>query len=304
MKSFALRLPIAVLALSVAAAAPASAQLGHLLKKAKQSASGGSPGDASAPPHFDASTVELVPARVAGVLKGLHAQARVLAGSNGHSVASLNAQRDAAAKSLDASRAAHATAREQYDRLVDQRNECRTSVGNQREQQREKTNTSSGGSDAAMQAMVAKYKQEIMAAMQQGDMQKVQALTQEMQKKMMQTAGTAAAAESAAQDSTARADSLAVDKQCGPAPTPPPFIAEQDSLQAQLEKLDTDIRTVQQQAELAASTASALSQLQYAVALERITTCLRGSREAFSKAELNALDAQQQELKQALASIQ
>jgi hypothetical protein len=285
----------ALIALAAVTPRPAQAQFGSLLKKAKHAVtSSAKPSDdASHPPQFDEVTVELVPTRVTALIKGLQTEQQILAGTNGNGVDALTAHRDAVQQALTTSHNQHDGEFAQYDKLRMQNEDCRETIGTRLNDKHAKE-IDAAEQNGTMQG--DKYAAEMQAALKAGDLQKLHAIQQEM----MQMAGN----QMSASDSTNRADSIMVEKQCGPAPTPPAFIAEQDSLETLRGQLDAQIRSTQQRAQVTGARTSGLNQVQFAMAIERVQYYFGGSRWAFTKAELAALDAHKDELKQAMSALQ
>jgi hypothetical protein len=277
-------------ALIAAVPAPAHAQFGKLLKKAKEQVSNNPSSDPSVP-HYDETTIELGPDQVAQVIKGLQAEQQVLEGTNGNSLQAITQHAEAVDKQLDAMYTSDGNERETYNNEVNRINTCRSDVMDRRQQQ----NQAKFQAQAASPEFRAKYMQlahDMAMAQAKGDTAGVRKIREQM-------------IASASPD--VKADTAAADKECGRPPAEPRRLVVEDSLRALGVQLHDEMRERQQRAATAGVRGSGLTDLQYATARERIVGYLRATQSGgrvrgFSQKELDALNAQSAELKRLVST--
>ena len=288
----------------------ASAQLGGLVKKAKNrvveqqvanqvekrvNPVGSDPG---APPKFDDVTLELTNDRIEQIIRGLSAGRAVLDGANGSpSRATLIAQRDDAAhQSADLSQK-NTKAFDAYNEKRDASQRCRNdAIHGSREKrqqandQRAKEFQAKAMSDPAFREKAMAVAQKMAVAQQKGD-------TAEMRRLMIELNGGA--------PESANVDSLAADKACGSPPPQPAAMVQSQKLDALATKLTEAIRQLEEQAAETEVKESKLEQRQYQMARERIEAYLSAMKynsqpRGFSAGELQALGARRADLEKVM----
>ena len=283
------RLAIGACLVALATPAPARAQLGGLIKKAKKSVEQHQQ-DPNARPS-SAFGPELTEQTITGVLRGLAAQNRLLD------------QRDSLARQRDALLTARGALVENHDAEIDayqtgteKNRDCRAGVL-ERESE-------------AMQAKMAIASQQLMSdpaklAKFQKDMMAVQTKAAQLMQKGDTTGAVelqiAFARQIAGVAGTPKADSAKADQECGPAPTKPGWMVQGDADAARADTLAARMRDLETQANDAAIRESGLPAAQFAQARERIVNWFRGGRDnnhlqQFGKAELNLFHEHQAQI--------
>ena len=299
--SFA-RTPRALLLLALAAgllaaASPARAGFGDLAKKAKekaaQAAAGKLGGKAPAASgsaaedvvEFTDDVLELNPARIDQVLKGLRAGGDVLAGR-----AALVTRRDQlqneAGKIADQYGTAMDAARQKRDKVES----CWRDVLHDRSEAREAEMQKKMMSDPAMREKLMELGLEMADAQARGDSAGVAAA----QRKLEAFAGAT------------HADTVAATTQCGALPPLHPMDVKLSGLQKQAADVDDQIRRNDQKSVAAQVEASGLTEAQFAMARERLLMWYSAVRakqnpRGFTPSERSALDARRGDLEPALA---
>ncbi len=286
--------PLAVAA-GVAAAlapAPAFAQFGKLLKKAKDAATG-SPSGAAPTVRYDETMLELTGERLDRIVASLMAKAHTLETADGKGIVELNREREKALAGLSTPDAAHEAERSAYQNAMDRRNECMRQALDELDRSRQ-SEMGSKAMDPAFQQQLMERSRQVMLALQRGDTAEAKRLQEQL---------------TAPYASAARADSAQAERRCGPAPAKPRFMVEDDSLSQLSRVLFDRIRASELLADSVALERSGLDRRQLGMALERIFLYLgyihaRGRPEdGFSRTELAALEAHREALKHALDAI-
>jgi len=301
---------VAVVASLVFPVHGASAQLGGLVKKARDRvveqqvekqvekrvnpvASG--PG---APPPFDDVTLELTNDRISQIIRGLSAGRAVLEGANGSpSRATLVAQRDDAARqSADLSQK-NSKAFDAYYEKRDASQRCRNDAIDAFRDKRQEANEArtkefqaKAMSDPAFREKVMAITQKMAVAQQKGD-------TAEVRRLMIELNGGA--------PENANADSLAADKACGSLPPQPAAMVQSEKLTALANKLTEEIRLLEEKSAATEVKESGLNERQYRMARERIEAYLSAMKyksqpRGFSAGELDALGARRADLEKVM----
>jgi hypothetical protein len=299
-------LSIAVVAVLCLPYHDASAQLGGLVKKARDKAveqqvekrvGGSSASNPGAPPKFDEVTVELTADRVAGIIRGLTAGRAVLDGaSGGASRATLVARRDEAANKSSAISDAN---KKTFSAFTDKRYEierCRNDAmyksREQRrkvEEERNKQMSSKAMTDPAFRDKAVAIGQKMAAAQQRGDTAEIRRL----------------GAELGLSEYDPKPDSLAADKACGREPAKPAALVEMERLDAQAKALSEQIRQLEEKSAATEVKESGLNERQFLMARERVEAYLsavkyKSQPRGFSGAELEALSARRADLEKVM----
>lgn len=286
-----LRRSCAALLLLVSAALPAEAQLGGLLKKAKEKATEAAAekaglDNANKPPTYDDVILELNAQRVDALLRGLEAQKRVLA-ANGGVVAVLKQREELEAQMPALNERASAVSSGFYDarnRWSSCESDTRRAYEKTHEEEARKMAAGmvanpAGAAEKARNASAAQ--QALAKAIGANDSVAVRKWTIEYYK---------------AWGIDLSKDDAAVKAKCGDAPAKPSAMLELDRANARKDSLDAQARAIENRAVLEGSKASGLSEQQFAMARERAQMAVTGSRARFAKAELAAIDARKSEL--------
>ena len=301
---------VAVVASLVFPVHGASAQLGGLVKKArdrvveqqveKQVEKRVNPvaSDPGAPPPFDDVTLELTNDRISQIIRGLSAGRAVLEGANGSpSRATLVAQRDDAARqSADLSQK-NSKAFDAYYEKRDASQRCRNDAIDAFRDKRQEANEArtkefqaKAMSDPAFREKVMAITQKMAVAQQKGD-------TAEVRRLMIELNGGA--------PENANADSLAADKACGSLPPQPAAMVQSEKLTALANKLTEEIRLLEEKSAATEVKESGLNERQYRMARERIEAYLSAMKyksqpRGFSAGELDALGARRADLEKVM----
>jgi len=235
--------------------------------------------------------LELTPQRLDQVIKGLRARRAVLDGRNGApSVGALVSRRDAARKDASELRDKSGDAIAAYQSRESEVRQCREEAFRDKQSAREAANRDRAMSDPDFMMKLAELSQRLSEAQARGDTAAVRRLTEEFQ-------NTYAA--------PTKADSVAVDRQCGRPPAPPPALARLDSLQALEARFTEQLRQREMEADTVGVQGSGLTAQQQAMAMERAEMYLSQSSaevtyRGFTKVELDALHARRAELAELL----
>jgi hypothetical protein len=284
----------------------ASAQLGGLVKKARDKAieqqvekrvGGSAASNADAPPKFDDVTVELTADRVAGIVRGLAAGRAVLDGANGApSRAALVARRDAAATKSSELADANAKVFNAYVEKRDVSQRCRDNAMYASRESRQKASeernkqlSSKAMSDPAFREKAVAIAQKMSVAQQKGDTAEMRRLSAEL---------------GIGQDD-AKPDTLAADKACGREPAKPAAMVQSEQLNAEANALSDQIRQLEERSAATEIKESGLNERQFLMARERIEAYLSAMKyksqpRGFSKSELDALGARRGDLEKAM----
>lgn len=301
---------IAILASLITSPNTASAQLGGLVKRARDKVveqqvdkqidkrtGGSSATSASTPPKFDDVTLELMSERVEGVIRGLTAGRAVLDGTRGGSSrATLVARRDEAATKRAELSDKNVKLLNAYTEKRDETERCRHNAmyasrekRDQATQQRNKELQAKAMSDPAYRAKVMEITQKMAVAQQKGDTAEIRRLAAQM---------------GVGEDDT-KADTVAADKACGPTPAKPAVLVQMDQLDAEANTLTEQIRVLEEKAAATEVKDSGMNERQFHMARERIEAYLsamkyKSNPGAFSATELDALGARRADLEKVM----
>jgi hypothetical protein len=277
------------LLLSLAAPAAAHAQLGGLMKKAKNAAAGAATraaGDAavekvaggSAAASGGGSSYGALPGEpidaptFAALVRGLRRTEAMFADAD-----SARARTGRINEQINAIEAKHPGAAESYDEAVRGIERCQNTRINAAENARQavisKKMDNVRNDPAAMrqvQSYMMKYQAEISAAQQRGD---PEALEKVMSKMHQEITGIDLIA-------AAKADTADARKACGTPPAKPAHLVEIDNLRAQYEKLNAEVRSKEEQAGAAGAVASGLPADRYHLLRERLELMMRRGKQA------------------------
>jgi hypothetical protein len=283
--------PVAVIAAILLPLNTASAQLGGLVKKARDKAiesqvekrvGGTSASSADAAPKFDETTVELTSERVAGMLRGLQAGRAVL-----DTRTPLNERRDAIYKTREPLWNANQKAYDAYLRQRDENQRCRNDAMEVSREKRQKVTdarnkelSAKAMNDPAFRQKIMELTPKLAEAQQKGD-------TVEL-KRLMKQMGVG--------EEDTKADTVAADAKCGKETPKPAFLVQTDSLDGLANRLTDDIRKIEEKAASTEQKESGLNERQFMMARERIEAYLsamkyNGKPRGFSPNELAALGA-------------
>lgn len=282
---------LAVALTAIALAAPAQAQFGGLVKKAKEKAAKAVAGDAAQQsgvmqpagscgitPTFDATTIELNASNLDKVVKAFTA-VRTAGDKNGRN--KLAAQRDgdrARLEELESDRSVSEAEESQR-----QYNECRQQAYSEIMQKH--AAEKGPGIMADYSRALRTHNDKIAAYEAKGDTAHANALKDSTYTVIMTVVGATPQ------------DSAAVDAKCGKPPRASKRVAERDSLRRVVREESDSIRVLDEDAEDRVRAASGLTNRQLAAARERIETYLRNGQPCgFTKSEVDALNARKSEL--------
>jgi hypothetical protein len=311
-------------AAALIAPAPAHAQFGKLLKKAKDKVAGESDSAAAAKggggalragaPKFDATVVELTPAVVDEMLRGMATEAR-LAQVNDARKAKLGAELEALEKEVDQLHAQHPSSEsdawQESNRRID---DCISDELQKREEANESSMQARVMGDPAMRQKMIELSQRASQETQAGDTVALHKTMAEIQKVTHPTAG---------------ADSAAALAKCGKPAPKPAWMVHDEELSARRTKIDDEIRAYDGAARDsalivvrghggggaaaggAAGAGSALTAPQYSMALERMIAWAAAtgpdarpnSRLSYSSVELDALKARDADVRRLTAEM-
>jgi hypothetical protein len=293
-------IPVAVVAAILLPLNTATAQLGGLVKKARDKAiesqvekrvGAGSASSADAAPKFDETTVELTSDRVAQMLRGLQAGRAVL-----DTRAPLNERRDEAYKKREPLWNANQKAYDAYLVKRDETQRCRNDAMEASREKRQKVTdarnkelSAKAMNDPAFRQKIMELTPKLAAAQQKGD-------TVELKRLMAQMG--------VAEDDT-KADTAAADAKCGKEVAKPAFLVETDRLDALAQKLTDEIRQIEEKAASTEQKESGLNERQFMMARERIEAYLsamkyNGKPRGFSPNELDALGSRRADLEKVM----
>ena len=302
---------LAVIAAVVTPTTVASAQLGGLVKKARdkvveqqvekqvEKRTGGSTSaSADVPPKFDDVTLELTTERVEGVIRGLTAGRAVLDGARGGpSRAALVARRDeAATKSADLS-SQNAKLLNTFTNNRDEDRRCRIKARDiSREKRQEETDKRTkeyqqkAMADPAFREKAMAVAQKMAGAQQRGDTAEIRRLGAELGLNV---------------EDGEKADSIAGVKACGPVPDEPAVLVQIKQLDKQASDLTEEIRQLEEKSAATEVKESGLNERQFHMARERIEAYLSAMKYkskpgAFSPAEIEALNTRRADLEKVM----
>jgi len=286
----------------------ASAQLGGLVKKARDKVvenqvdkqvekRTGSTSGREAPPKFDDVTLELTSERVGQIIRGLSAGRAVLEGSNGSpSRATLVARRDEAAnKSAAISSANNKLISAHYQERSDNQR-CRNDAIHASYKKRKASDDVRQKEFQAKAMSDPAFREKTMAIAQK--MGEAQARNDTVALKKL-------AAELGVDMNAGAADSIAADKACGREPARPAVLVQVDQLDEQAKALSEQIRQLEEKSAATEVKESGLNERQFHMARERIEAYLsavkyKAQPGGFSGAELESLGARRADLEKVM----
>ena len=292
---------VAVAASIVVPVNAASAQLGGLVKKArdkvvenqveKQVEKRTTSVTPTAPPKYDDVTLELTAERVDGVVRGLTAGRAALEGRT-----PLVTRRDEVVNKRSDLSDKNQKMLSDYTNNNSEKNRCRYQAmyasrekRHEAEKERMKEYQAKALSDPAYRDKVMQISQKMAAAQQKGDTAELKRLGAELGLK---------------EDDT-KADTLAADKACGPALAKPAVLVQIEQLDAESNKLTAQIRAIEEKAATTEWKESGMNERQYHMARERIEAYLSAMKYnskpgAFSATEVEALGARRADLEKVM----
>jgi hypothetical protein len=284
----------------------ASAQLGGLVKKAREKAveqqvekrtGAVTASNGDAPPKFDNVTLELTADRVGQIITGFAAGRAILDGANGApGRATLVARRDDASRKSATISSANSKTFDAYTEKRDASQRCRNDAMYASRQKRQQTSdqrtkelSAKAMSDPAFREKTMAVMQKMAAAQQKGDTAEIRRL----------------AAELGVAPDDSKPDTLAADKVCGREPAKPAAMAEIEQLDAQAKALTDQIRELEEKSAATEAKESGLTDRQFFMARERIEAYLsvvksKSQPRAFSGAEIEALSARRADLEKVM----
>ena len=293
-------IPVAVVAAILLPLNTTTAQLGGLVKKARDKAieqqvekrvGGGTTSSADAAPKFDETTVELTTERVAGMVRGLQAGRAVL-----DTRTPLIARREEISKTREPLWDANQKAYDAYLRTRDENQRCRNDAMHASREKRQvaidahnKEMSAKAMNDPAFRQKIMELTPKLTAAQQKGD-------TVEL-KRLMKQMGVA--------DDDTKADTVAADAKCGKETPKPAFLIKTDSLDGLANKLTDEIRKIEEKAASTEQKESGLNERQFMMARERIEAYLsamkyNGKPRGFSPNETEALGSRRADLEKVM----
>ncbi|HVZ76981.1 MAG TPA: hypothetical protein VG818_03270 [Gemmatimonadaceae bacterium] len=282
------RLAAALLAAALLTPLRADAQLGGLLKKAKdkveqkqQENSSARPSDAFGP----ALTEESLPA----VLKGLAVTNDLLTQRDG-----IQKQRDAVNQRRSTLLSAHEAERDAWERAQDATSSCISTVlekVNQKHQAEMQARLPALMADQAkfqaFQQANMKMSQELMAAQAKHDTAGINAIMSRFYKDQFGI--------------DVKADSASAQSQCGKLAPKPAWMIQVEAQSDTVDKLDTQMRDLESRAEAQGAVASGMDAVKFAMARERLVNWLDGRKrghyvQQFSSDEIKLFERHQAEI--------
>jgi len=248
----------AVAAFAVIVPATSHAQLGGLVRKAKEAAANkvveNNPSSNKNLKPSNAFGPELTAQSLDGVLLGLATTQAKLGEADALRLARQRIDAD-----LAKSYSAHDKDREKFDNARQAAEQCQDSIRRARGTASQSAYMKRMQSDPAAQAKMVQAGQkvgfQVNAAQQKGDTAEVRRLMVELAK---------------SQGIDPQADSLAAVKSCGAIPQKPVWYVEQDSLRARSNRIDGQIRDIENSAAGEGAKASGMSLKDYSLARERV----------------------------------
>jgi hypothetical protein len=287
------RLTLTAALIGLAAPAPAHAQFGKLLKKAKHAvdqaksdSTSSSANEASMnhPPGW----LELTNARVGRIIDGLQAKLHLVSTADGIGVAAMNEraqQMEQALPSIDPE------AETRYDNAVGDQRFCM-------EKTRDTLDRAHEGDARAAAMQMATDRQRAMqmgALLQKAQEARARGDTAEatrLQRQMM-----------APMLAIGEKDSLEAVKRCGQVPVKPAELVTYDSLTAAHQTLIERVRAVQIEADSVAAERSGMTREQFDMAKERVLAYVAGDKHGLDRVELAALDVHHDEIMRLSAAL-
>ena len=261
-----LRAPRMALVAALIAVTPvtAQAQIGGLVRKAKQALQKPDSAASSTGVRRD----EFTEASITALLKGLQA-ASATAG-----------ERDARRKQQEAKQSRLSALLEQHGDDLDRFNEATTRISNcqsdfldKREAEQNDKATAGGMALMADPAkrdkyvqLVSTYTQQLQAAQAKGDTAAVTAITLKQQNELMKLLGV-----------DMHADTAAAVKACGATPAKPAWLVEEETLRPEIDRLAGAIRDAERRMQEDGARVSGMTPEQYAAARERVLQWMNAS---------------------------
>ena len=285
--------PLAFVLLLALAAAPADAQLGGLAKKMKDKAvqaaaekAGLDTKNAPTPPTYDDVIIELTAPRVDALLKGLEASQAVLTANGG--IPAILREREALETQIstlnDRASAVSSGYYNAQNRWSSCENDAQDALSKKHEDEVRKATAAmiANPQIAAERGRNASvYQQELAKAVADNDSVAMKKATANYYKIWGVDLSK---------------DDAFIAAKCGAVPAKPQAMIDLDRATARRDTLDIKARAIETRAVLAGSTASGLTEQQFAMARERAQMAVTGTRTRFSKGELAAIDAKKAEL--------
>jgi len=293
-------IPVAVVAAVLLPLNTATAQLGGLVKKARDKAieqqvekrvGGTAASSADAAPKFDENNLELTSERVAAMLRGLQAGRAIL-----DTRTALIDRREQISKKREPLWDANQKSYDAYLVKRDENQRCRNDAMQVSRDKRQKVTdarnkelSAKAMNDPAFRQKIMELTPKLTAAQQRGD-------TVELKKLMAQMGVT--------EDDT-KADTVAADAKCGKETPKPAWLVQTDSLDGLMNKLTDDIRKIEEKAASTEQKESGLNERQFMMARERIEAYLsamkyNGKPRGFSPNELDALGSRRADLEKVM----
>jgi hypothetical protein len=314
--TFVIRVALsAAVAAALLAPAPAHAQFGKLLKKAKEKVAGEGDSTAAAngaggalragAPKFDATVVELTPTVVDEMLRGMATEARVAQVSDARK-AKLEAELDALEKESYQLRAQHPSSESDAWQQSNSRIEdCINDELSKREEANDASMQARVMGDPAVRQKMMELGQRASKETEAGDSVALRKTMADIQKLTHPSAG---------------ADSAAAFAKCGKLAPKPAWMAREDAIDEHRTKINDDMRASDQAARDSALVVvarghggggAALTAPQYSMALERMIAwaaatgpkATPNSRLSFSAVELDALKARDADIRRVTADL-
>src|SRR3954469_4226525 len=247
-------------AMGASFAPPASAQLGGLMKKAKEAAAQKAgekvvekavPGSTRNLKSSDTFVPELTSASLDGVLRGLAAMEKTKGDAE-----ALRAKSQEYQAALSKSVEAHDKDRQAFDAKLERASSCQDTVIDNRRTATQAAYLKRMQTDPAAQAAMIKTAQEL--AVKNAGIKD----TAEIRRAYTELAKS--------QGIDPKADSAAAIKQCGVIPAKPAWLVEQDSLRARSARAESDVRELEYKAGDDAANASGMDHRAFPLARERV----------------------------------
>lgn len=248
-------------AIGASFATPASAQLGGLMKKAKEAAAQKAgekaiekviPDAGKNLKSSDSFGPELTAASLDGVLRGLAAMEKTM-----NEAAALRVKGQEYQAALSKSLDAHDKERQAFDAKYQRTSSCQDSVIDARGSAAQAAYMKRMQTDPAAQAAMIKAAQELAL---KGAMSPDTAEMQRAYAKLAKEQGI-----------DPKADSVVAAKQCGAIPARPAWLTEQDTLRARAQRAESDVRELEYKSGDDAASASGMDHRAFALARERVT---------------------------------
>lgn len=263
------RIPLALglgLALVTILPVPAQAQLGGLIRKAKQAVQKPANADSSNGVQAEEFTEE----SIASLLKGLQA-----ASARASERDAFRAQQETKQTRLSALLEQHDSDKNRFDDATRKVQDCQVAFLDKREEER------GGKTQAAGMALMSdpakrqkyieistKYSQQMQAAQAKGDTAAANAIARKQNDEMMALMGI-----------DMHADTVAAVKTCGAAPAKPGWLVEEETLRTEIDKLAGQIRDAEVSMDQDGTKESGMTPAKYMAARERVLQWMNASKD-------------------------